>query len=82
VAAESGYMDGNAVSTRVSEKLGYREIGHEIVSVEGKRAREIKLRCTPETWVRDLVPVTIGGLEPCLGLFGAAELPPEEWATL
>ena len=81
LAAESGYFEGNAVSARVSEKLGYLEIGDESVAVEGKRVREIKVRCTPETWARDLVPVSIENLEPCLGLLGAAELSPEEWAT-
>ena len=81
LAAESGYLDGNAVSARVSEKLGYRESGDEIYAIEGKRVREIKVRCAPETWNRDLVPVTIEGLEPCLKLFGVGELAPDEWAT-
>jgi RimJ/RimL family protein N-acetyltransferase len=81
-AAESGYIEGNAVSARVSEKLGYRETGDEYLAVEGKRVREIKVRCTRETWRRDLVPVTIEGLEPCLGLFGVGDLSPDEWATL
>jgi RimJ/RimL family protein N-acetyltransferase len=81
-AAESGYLEGNAVSARVSQKLGYRETGDDFFAIEGKRLREIKVRCTPETWVRDLVPVTIEGLEPCLGLLGVGELPPDQWATL
>jgi RimJ/RimL family protein N-acetyltransferase len=80
-AAESGYLEGNAVSARVSEKLGYREIGDVVLAIEGKRCREIKVRCTRGTWARDLVPVTIEGLEPCLKLFGIGELGPEEWAT-
>ena len=79
LAAESGYFEGNAVSARVSEKLGYRETGDEFFAIEGKRRREIKVRCTPETWVRDLVPVSIEGLEPCLGLLGLGELSPQEW---
>jgi hypothetical protein len=82
VAAESGYIEANAVSARVSQKLGYRETGDGFLAIEGERRREIKVRCTPETWVRDLVPVSIEGLGPCRGLFGAAELPPDEWATL
>ena len=81
LAAESGYLEGNAVSARVSEKLGYQMTGDDICAVEGRRVREIKLRCTPDTWRRDLVPVVIEGLEPCLKLFGLGELPPDEWAT-
>jgi RimJ/RimL family protein N-acetyltransferase len=80
-AAESGYIEGNAASARVSEKLGYRRTGDEIFAIEGKPRLEIKVRCTPATWSRDLVPVTIEGLEPCLGLFGARDLGPDEWAT-
>jgi RimJ/RimL family protein N-acetyltransferase len=82
MAAESGYLEGNGASARVSDKLGYVVSGDKFISVEGKRVHEIKLRCTPETWVRDLVPVSIEGLEPCLGLLGAAPMSPEEWATL
>jgi RimJ/RimL family protein N-acetyltransferase len=80
-AAESGYIEGNAASARVSEKLGYRIIGDEVFAIEGKRALEIKVRCTPATWNRGLVPVTIEALEPCLELFGVGELGPEDWAT-
>jgi RimJ/RimL family protein N-acetyltransferase len=80
-AAESGYIDGNIRSARVSEKLGYRTIGDEVYAIEGKKRLEIKVRCTRETWRRDLVPVTIEGLEPCLKLFGVGDLSPEEWAT-
>jgi RimJ/RimL family protein N-acetyltransferase len=80
-AAESGYFPGNAASARVSEKVGYRPNGEKIWAVEGKRLVEQMLICTPETWNRDLVPVTIEGLEPCLPLFGVGELGPNDWAT-
>lgn len=79
--AESGYFAGNECSARVSEKLGYERVCEEIHSIEGKRTVEIRVRCSRESWRRDLVPVTIEGLEPCLGLFGARELAPQEWAT-
>jgi RimJ/RimL family protein N-acetyltransferase len=79
--AESGYFQGNAASARVSEKLGYQRLYEEIEAIEGKRMIEVRVRCTPETWKRELVPVTIEGLEPCLKLFGVGELAPEEWAT-
>jgi len=79
--ANSGYFEGNAASGRVSEKLGYLSDGEEVYAIEGKRIVEHKVRATPQTWRRDLVPVTIEGLEPCLKLFGVSELSPEEWAT-
>ena len=81
VAAESGYFEGNAVSARVSEKLGYQVIGDVTLAVEGRAAHEIKVRCTRQSWARDLVPVAIEGLAPCLNLFGVGDLGPEEWAT-
>lgn len=79
--ANSGYFEGNAPSARVSEKLGYLPDGDEAYAVEGKRVIEHKVRATPATWRRDLMPVTIEGLEPCLSLFGLGDLSPEEWAT-
>ena len=81
-AAESGYIEGNVASARVSEKLGYRVSGDEVCALEGKRKVEIKVRCTRDSWRRDLVPVTIEGLESCLKLFGVGDLGPDEWATL
>ena len=81
VAAESGYIAGNARSSRVSAKLGYETICEERIVVEGKAVTEVRVRCTPQSWQRDLVPVTIEGLEPCLKLFGVGELAPDEWAT-
>ena len=80
--AESGYIEGNAASARVSEKLGYRVTGEEVCAIEGKRALEITVRATPKTWRRELVPVTIEVLEPSLKLFGVGELGPDEWARL
>jgi RimJ/RimL family protein N-acetyltransferase len=81
VAAESGYLPGNVASAQVSEKLGYRIDGREIVNVSGRQLEETRLLATRERWQRDLVPVAIEGLEPCLALFGAAELGPDDWAT-
>jgi RimJ/RimL family protein N-acetyltransferase len=80
--AESGYIEGNAASARVSEKLGYGVSGDDVFAIEGKPAHEIKVRVTPETWQRELVPVAIEGLEPCLKLFGLGKLSPAEWARL
>ncbi|MGZ6314987.1 MAG: GNAT family N-acetyltransferase, partial [Candidatus Limnocylindrales bacterium] len=66
--AESGYFTGNVASARVSEKLGYVPNGEEIYAVAGMRVVETRVRVTPDSWHRDLVPVTIEGLEPCLKL--------------
>jgi len=82
LCAESGYFPGNRASSGVSGKLGYVENGEEVVSVAGKRHVEQRLRLTPETWQRDLVPVTIEGLDPCLPLFGVGELSASDWASL
>jgi RimJ/RimL family protein N-acetyltransferase len=80
VVAESGYMEGNAASARVSEKLGYVANGEHTWAIGGKPVVEHKVRVTRETWERNLVPVRIEGLEPCLKLFGVGELGLEEWA--
>ena len=82
LVAESGYFEGNAPSARVSEKLGYMANGDETYSVSGKPVVEHRVRVTPETWRRDLVPVTIEGLEPCRNLFGVGDLGPDEWRRL
>ena len=79
--AESGFFPGNSASARVSEKLGYTANGNDVWAVSGKRAVEQRLRLTRESWRRDMVPVTIEGLEPCLKLFGVGDLAPDEWAT-
>jgi len=80
--AESGYFPGNAASARISEKLGYAPNGEEVFAVAGERVVESRVRVTRDTWRRELVPVTIEGLEPCLRLFGVGELGPDEWARL
>lgn len=77
--AESGYFEGNDASARVSEKLGYEPNGLQVWNVAGQRAIERKLRVTRDGWKRDLVPVTIEGLEPCLPLFGVGDLGPNDW---
>jgi RimJ/RimL family protein N-acetyltransferase len=79
--AESGYLEGNAASARVSAKLGYVPNGEEIWAVGSERAVEHRVRVGRDTWRRDVVPVTIEGLEPCLKLFGVGELDATEWAT-
>ena len=82
LVAESGYVDGNEASERVSAKLGYIGNGERIVAPKGTPVTEHAMRVTPETWRRELVPVAIEGLEPSRGLFGEQDLPPTAWATL
>jgi RimJ/RimL family protein N-acetyltransferase len=82
--ATSGYLVGNRASAGVSEKLGYVANGARIcrLTAEGEPVTEQALRVTPETWRRDVVPVTIENLEPCLGLFGARPQTSEESASV
>jgi RimJ/RimL family protein N-acetyltransferase len=80
--AESGFLPGNAASARISKKLGYVPNGEEVHEVAGTRVVENRVRVARDTWNRNLVPVVIEGLEPCLKLFGVGELGPDEWATL
>jgi RimJ/RimL family protein N-acetyltransferase len=82
LVAESGYAEDNAASARVSEKLGYVANGVRIHAYGGVRRVEQMVRVTPETWRRDLVPVTVEGMGACRGLFGERELAPDAWATL
>ena len=71
LAAESGALEGNAASARVSEKLGYRPNGATLVAPRGTPVVEHRFRLTRADWRRDLVPVEIDNLDPCLAMFGA-----------
>jgi RimJ/RimL family protein N-acetyltransferase len=82
LVAESGYHDHNRASERVSEKLGYVANGERLVAPRGTPLRTLLVRVTPETWRRDLVPVSVAGMERCRGLFGEREPQPDEWATV
>lgn len=82
LVAESAYVDGNEASARVSAKLGYLANGERVIAPAGTAVTAHEVRVTPATWLRDLVPVAIEGLEPCRGLFGERDLPPTAWATV
>jgi len=69
VAATSGAMDVNVASRRVSEKLGYRIVGHGEVRPRGTPVPHLDLRIEREDW-QSPVPVEIEGLAPCLRFFG------------
>ncbi|HEY3462047.1 MAG TPA: GNAT family protein [Gaiellaceae bacterium] len=73
--ARSGAVDGNIASLRVSEKLGYREIGRGTVAPRGVELQHTDVALRREDW-RPPVAVEIEGLEPCLPLFGAGPAPP------
>jgi RimJ/RimL family protein N-acetyltransferase len=71
VAAESGALEGNVASARVSAKLGYGDAGEHWPLVRGRPVRERLFRIERERWTQsEHVPVEIAGLEPCLSLFG------------
>lgn len=69
VEAESGWLEGNEASKRVSEKLGYVPTVTKELSPRGVPVVEQGMAVRREAWVSP-VPVTIEGLEPCLPLFG------------
>lgn len=68
-AARSGAIDGNVASLRVSEKLGYRQVGRSTVAPRGEVVGHADLEVRQAEW-RPPFPVEIEGLEPCLPLFG------------
>ena len=71
IAAESGHLDGNHASRRVSEKLGYQPNGMETVAPRGEPMPERRVRLERAAWSPP-VPVVIEGLDACRDLFGAA----------
>ena len=68
-AARSGAIDGNVASLRVSEKLGYRHVGHSNVAPRGEVVGHADLELRRDAW-RPPFAVELEGLEPCLPLFG------------
>ncbi|MGE6747842.1 GNAT family N-acetyltransferase [Streptomyces niveus] len=67
----TGAMADNARSLRVSEKLGYRPDGREVLSVRGE-ARDHRRLCLDRAGreAHRTVPVELHRLEPSLALFG------------
>jgi RimJ/RimL family protein N-acetyltransferase len=69
--ANSGAVEGNIASARVSEKLGYEPAGEGFLSPRGEPVREQRFQLTRERWESlDRPPVQVEGLEACLPLFG------------
>ena len=71
-AVTSSAFEANAASRRVSEKLGYRVVGHETMSPRGVPEPHLLLRLDRSEWRGAPFPVEVEGLSPCLPLFGAA----------
>lgn len=69
VAAESSWMVGNRASARISEKLGYHEVGVGEIAPRGFPVPHHRVRIDRDSWDCTM-PVEISGLEPCLPLFG------------
>jgi RimJ/RimL family protein N-acetyltransferase len=70
--AESGAMQGNVASTRVSEKLGYEPAGEGTRSPRGQPVPETLYRLRREAW-RNPMRVELEALEPARPLFGAPQ---------
>jgi RimJ/RimL family protein N-acetyltransferase len=69
--AVSAALADNAASWAVSRKHGYQEDGIDRYAVRGRPVVSRRLRLDRAGWqARQLVPVTIDGLAPCLPLFG------------
>ena len=71
--ATSGAIDGNAASRRVSEKLGYREVGRSTVAPRGVDVGHTDLELTRAEWEDGRrIPVEVEGAGPeFLALLGA-----------
>lgn len=79
--ARSGYLEGNAASARVSQRLGYRPDGTRLLPTGGERVVERRLVLEREDFVRPARPPEVRGYTPELaGLLGAAP-PVREWTA-
>ena len=70
-AARSGWLEsGAAQSARVSARLGYHETGSHVERPRGEPVLHHDLLLEQEAWACPFA-LEIGGVEPCLPLFGA-----------
>lgn len=67
-AADSNWLEGNEASRRVSEKLGYLEVGRSMQSPRGTPVVSHDVSISREEW-HCPIEVEIEGLESCLPLF-------------
>jgi RimJ/RimL family protein N-acetyltransferase len=71
--ATTGAFEDNPASARVSQKLGYAEVGVKHVTVRGRPVRERRFALARSDWerdTRDAWPTTVDGLDAALPLFG------------
>ena len=74
LTAVSAAFEGNRASARVSERLGYRRDGIDVLSVRGQRVVENRYRLDRRDWeAHRTVPVTVTGVERYLPFFGLEE---------
>jgi RimJ/RimL family protein N-acetyltransferase len=71
-SAVSGWLEGNRASARVSEKLGYLDVGVSEISPRGQPVPHHDVRLDRNRW-KPPVPVEIVGLERAVALFGGAQ---------
>ena len=69
--AQSGAVEGNPASLRISEKLGYRIVGSGHVAPRGVEVVHTDVELRRKNW-RPPVAVEIEGLGTCLPLFGVS----------
>jgi len=72
--ARSAAFPDNAASLAVSRRLGYREDGSQTLAVRGEKVVETRLLVTREDFQvhRPGWALEVTGLDPCIGLLGAA----------
>jgi RimJ/RimL family protein N-acetyltransferase len=69
--AVSGAFGWNVASIGVSEKLGYRRTGVDLVDTANGRREEIRFELGLSEWqLRSARRLTVSGLDACLDLFG------------
>lgn len=70
--ARSGAFADNPASLGVSRRLGYRTDGTQVRDREGVPVTDVRLLLEPQDFRRPDWTLQVEGLEPCLGLLGAA----------
>jgi RimJ/RimL family protein N-acetyltransferase len=70
--ANSEAFADNLASIGVSRRLDYEDNGRGTMLRRGVSAPSVRFRLTRERWLASRhIPVTVGGVDPCLPLFGA-----------
>ncbi|MGM0386715.1 MAG: GNAT family N-acetyltransferase, partial [Actinomycetota bacterium] len=70
----SGYIDGNAASAAVSRKTGYQPNGRRRIAQAGRHGvEEIRVRVTPDTYIRPEHPIEVLGTDAFIRFLGIDE---------